>query len=51
MVETRREELIEKENYTSDLTLLDNWYGEFYSGRRMLVLSEVKEYRRIYQWS
>jgi hydroxymethylglutaryl-CoA synthase len=51
MVETKREELIEKENYTSDLTLLDNWFGDFYSGRHILVLSEVKEYRRIYQWS
>jgi hydroxymethylglutaryl-CoA synthase len=51
MVETRREELIEKENYTSDLSILDNWFGEFYSGRHMLVLSEVKDYRRIYQWS
>jgi hypothetical protein len=51
MVETLREQLIEKENYISDLTVLDNWYEEFYKGRRMLVLSEVNEYRRIYQWS
>ena len=51
MVETLREDLIEKENYISDLTVLDNWYEEFYKGRRMLVLSEVNEYRRIYQWS
>ena len=51
MVETLREDLIEKENYISDLTVLDNWYEEFYKCRRMLVLSEVNEYRRIYQWS
>jgi hydroxymethylglutaryl-CoA synthase len=51
MVETLREQLIEKENYISDLTVLDNWYEEFYKGRRMLVLGEVNEYRRIYRWS
>jgi hydroxymethylglutaryl-CoA synthase len=51
MVETLREQLIEKENYISDLTVLDNWYEEFYKGRHMLVLGEVNEYRRIYRWS
>jgi 3-hydroxy-3-methylglutaryl CoA synthase len=51
LVETRRDELIEKENYTSDFTLLNNWYDTFYSGRRLLVLNEVKEYQRKYQWS
>jgi 3-hydroxy-3-methylglutaryl CoA synthase len=51
MVESRREELIEKENYISDLTILDNWFGKHYSGKRKLILGEVKEYRRIYLWS
>jgi hydroxymethylglutaryl-CoA synthase len=50
-VELCREELIEKENYTSDFALLDNWYGEHYAGKKKLVLSEVQEYRRLYRWS
>lgn len=51
LVESLREQLIEKENFTSDFSLLDHWYDEFYLGRRLLVLREVKEYQRSYQWS
>jgi 3-hydroxy-3-methylglutaryl CoA synthase len=50
-VETRREKLIEKPDYISDYSILDNWYDAHYQGKHLLTLAEVKNFQRIYQWS
>jgi hydroxymethylglutaryl-CoA synthase len=50
MVETQREQLIEKPDFVSDYAVLDNWYDDFYKSKRLLTLAEVKNYQRIYQW-
>lgn len=51
MVENVRETYIENPNITPDFALLDGWYDEFYKGKGYLVLKEVKDYYRSYEWS
>lgn len=51
MIENIRETYIENPNITPDFSILDNWYDKFYNGKGYLVLKEVKDYYRTYEWS
>jgi hydroxymethylglutaryl-CoA synthase len=50
-IENLREEYIEKENFVPDFSVADNWYSKHYEGKGLLVLKEVKDYYRRYEWS
>jgi hydroxymethylglutaryl-CoA synthase len=50
-LETRREAAIEKPDFTPDFSLPGGWYEKNYQGRRRLVLREVKDFYRTYEWS
>ena len=50
-IEKMRLELTEKKNFVTDLSVLGNWYDQFYRGKGYLYLKEVKEFQRIYEWS
>ena len=51
MVEKSREKFIEQANIVPDFSILDDWYGEHYQGKGYLVLKEVKDFYRKYEWS
>ncbi|MBN1271373.1 MAG: hydroxymethylglutaryl-CoA synthase family protein [Candidatus Aminicenantes bacterium] len=50
-IENLRETYIENPNFVSDLSLLDNWFDSYYKGKGLLYLKEVKDFRRVYDWS
>lgn len=50
-IENLRESYIENPNFKPDLSVADNWYDAFYKGKELLVLKEVKDYFRKYDWS
>ncbi|MDH4220119.1 MAG: hydroxymethylglutaryl-CoA synthase [Candidatus Aminicenantes bacterium] len=50
-IETIRERYTENPNFTPDFSVLDNWYDKHYRGNKLLVLKEVKDYIRKYDWS
>lgn len=50
-IEKLRESNIEKPNFIPDFSVADNWYSQFYEGKQLLVLKEVKDYYRRYEWS
>ena len=50
-IEKLRLELIEKKDFVTDLSVLDNWYDQFYRGNGYLYLKEVKDFQRFYEWS
>jgi hydroxymethylglutaryl-CoA synthase len=50
-IENQRVEGIENPNWTPDFSVADNWYDAFYAGKQRLVLREVKEFERRYEWS
>lgn len=50
-IEKTREGYIENPDFTPDLTILDNWYEKFYKGKGYLILKEVKDFYRKYEWS
>jgi hydroxymethylglutaryl-CoA synthase len=50
-IEKIRLGLTEKKDYVTDLTVLDNWFEEFYRGNGYLYLKEVRDFQRIYEWS
>jgi 3-hydroxy-3-methylglutaryl CoA synthase len=50
-IEKIRESYIENPDVTPDFSLLDNWYQEHYEGKRYLVLKEIKNFYRTYEWS
>ena len=50
-IENLRESYIENPNFKPDLSVADNWYDSFYKGKELLVLKEVKDYFRKYDWS
>lgn len=50
-IENLRVDYIEKENFVPDFSVADNWYEKYYKGRKLLVLKEVTDYRRKYEWS
>ncbi|MBN1898441.1 MAG: hydroxymethylglutaryl-CoA synthase family protein [Spirochaetes bacterium] len=51
MIERTRESYIEKENFKPDFSILDSWYDKHYKGNGFLVLKEVKDFYRKYEWS
>jgi 3-hydroxy-3-methylglutaryl CoA synthase len=50
-IEALRNGGIEKPDYIPDFSVLDGWYNAHYENKGLLVLSEVKDYRRTYRWS
>lgn len=50
-IENLRESIIEKPDAVPDFTVADNWYDEHYLGKNLLVLKQVKDYYRTYEWS
>jgi len=50
-IEKMRENYTENPNFTPDFSALDNWYDKHYRGKKLLVLKEVKDYIRKYDWS
>lgn len=51
MIEKMREGNIEKQDFIPDFSVLDNWYEKHYRGKGLLVLKEVKDFYRKYEWS
>ncbi len=50
-VEKLRESNIENSDFIPDFSILDNWYDKHYKGKGYLVLKEVKDFYRKYEWS
>ncbi len=50
-IENIRELSIEQADITPDFSLLGNWYAQHYAGKHYLVLKEVKDFYRTYEWS
>ena len=51
MIEKMREVAIEQPDINPDFSILDNWYKKHYEGRGYLVLKNVKDFYRQYEWS
>jgi 3-hydroxy-3-methylglutaryl CoA synthase len=50
-IEKMREEAIEQPGFTPDFSIPSGWYDQHYKGRKRLVLREVKDFYRTYEWS
>ena len=50
-IEKTREQSIEQADFTPDFSLPEGWYDEHYRGKKRLVLRQVKDYYRTYEWS
>lgn len=50
-IENLRETYIENPNFIPDFSVADNLYDRHYKGNGLLVLKEVKDFTRIYEWS
>ena len=50
-IENLRVSNIEKPDFVPDFSVADNWYEKHYQGQNYLVLKQVKDYCRIYEWS
>jgi 3-hydroxy-3-methylglutaryl CoA synthase len=50
-IEKLRNTYIEQANITPDFSILNNWYDKYYKGKGYLVLKQVKDYYRTYEWS
>jgi len=50
-IEKQREAWIEKDSYTPDFSLPAGWYDTHYLGKKKLVLRQVKDFYRTYEWS
>jgi len=50
-IENLRESYIENPDFVPDFSVADNWYKQHYEGKGYLVLKEVKDYYRRYEWS
>ena len=50
-IEKMREEAIEQPGFTPDFSLPTGWYDQHYRRRKLLVLREVKDFYRTYEWS
>lgn len=51
MIETVKEESLQKKDYTPDFHLPEGWFQHYYRNNRRLVLSQVSDHRRMYEWS
>ena len=50
-IEKLRETCIEKDTYSPDFSLPAGWYEKHYLGKNKLVLRQVKDFYRTYEWS
>ena len=50
-IEMLRERYIEQPNVVPDRNYPEGWYDAFYRGKGNLVLREVKDFTRVYEWS
>ncbi|MDR2733220.1 MAG: hydroxymethylglutaryl-CoA synthase [Spirochaetota bacterium] len=50
-IEELRDSAIEAQNYIPDFSVAEDWYAKHYEGKGFLVLKEVKDYYRKYEWS
>ena len=50
-IEKIRKDYVEKPNITPDYSIPSGWYDEYYTGKNLLVLREVKDFYRTYEWS
>jgi len=50
-IEKTRESYIEKPSFVPDFSCCGDWYDEYYRGKDKLVLKEVKDFYRTYEWS
>jgi hydroxymethylglutaryl-CoA synthase len=50
-IEKRRESCIEKDTFNPDFSVPAGWFETHYLGKKKLVLRQVKDFCRIYQWS
>jgi len=51
LVERVRDEHVGVKSFTPDLTLLDNWYNQYYRNKHLLVLRGIGDYYRDYAFS
>jgi hydroxymethylglutaryl-CoA synthase len=51
MVEKIRDAHVGVQSFTPDLTILDNWYNQYYRDRHLLVLRGIGDYYRDYAFS
>ncbi len=51
LVERVRDEHVGVKSFAPDLTMLDNWYNQYYRGKHLLVLRGISDYYRDYGWS
>jgi hydroxymethylglutaryl-CoA synthase len=50
-IESQRESCIEKDTYTPDFSIPTDWYEKHYLGKKKLVLRQVRDFYRTYEWS
>jgi hydroxymethylglutaryl-CoA synthase len=50
-IEKMREQAIEQPCFTPDFSLPEGWYDKHYRGTKRLVLRQVKDFYRTYEWS
>jgi hydroxymethylglutaryl-CoA synthase len=50
-IEKQRESCIEMASFTPDFSLPAGWYDQHYLGKKKLVLRQVKDFYRTYEWS
>ncbi len=50
-IEKMRNEYVEKADFKPDFSVLGDHYEDHYEGKGLLVLKEVKDYYRTYEWS
>jgi 3-hydroxy-3-methylglutaryl CoA synthase len=51
LVERVRDAHVGVASFVPDLTMLDNWYNQYYRGKHLLVLRGIGDYYRDYGWS
>lgn len=51
VLEKERHEAIEKRDFAPDLDGIDNLYRQFYEGQHRLILKDVRNFYRTYEWS
>jgi hydroxymethylglutaryl-CoA synthase len=50
-IEKMREQAIEQPCFNPDFSLPEGWYDQYYQGKKRLVLRQVKDFYRSYEWS
>ncbi len=50
-IEKAREQAIEQPCFVPDRSVPMGWYDQRYQGRKRLVLREIKDFQRLYEWS